>query len=455
MDAMAPKELQRATAMQSIFPIKQLPREILAEIFWYSTPEVKSDRMPVQMLKRAAPLLPSSVCSSWRELALAMPELWSSVGIIIRDPDRDPSASAHVIDTWLKRSRTLPLTLSLGQLSLLYDNHRSKTKPALVKSILSVFYSHSSRWQDVSLYLYDTRSLSLPQLKTPLLRSFDLAGLMDYKPIRFPFRESPHLTRLSWPFALDASKNPQVPWHQISYLSISNGMTLFSVLETIRLCPQLEEFTVDCSGSDEADEVANLPHEPIVKNRRLRKLKLHVYEDCSSMLDSMMLPALEEFNLHFPEVDGDFYTSVQQSLLDFLTRSNCKLKKLGLSDCKFSADEFIECLEHKASETIRELRIGEWPKLTDDVLLWLTYPPSSPASHILLPKLTQLTLEYCLDTSPGLLGEMVSSRYYPETNEVEKLDDLVLSLQELDEEDETIIQDMVADGLNAKIDILS
>jgi len=192
-----------------------------------------------------------------------------------------------------------------------------------------------------------------------------------------------------------------------------------------------------------------------VENRRLRKLKLNVYEDSSPLLDSMILPAPEEFNYHFPEVDDDFYTSVQQSLLDFLTRSNCKLKKLGLSDCKFSADEFLECLEHKASETIRELSIGEWPKLTDDVVLRLTYPPSPPASHILLPKLTHLALEYCLDASPGILGEMVFSRYHARTDEVEKFEDLVLSLQDLDEEDETIIRDMIADGLNTKIDILS
>ncbi len=248
MDAMAPKELQRPTAMQSVFPIKQIPREILAEIFWNSMPEIASDQMPAQMLRRAAPLLPCSVCSSWRELALAMPELWSSVGIMIRNPDMDPSAAAHIIDTWLKRSGTLPLTLNIGQLSLVYDNPRSRAKPALVKSILAAFYSHSSRWQHVALYLYDTRSLSLPQLNAPLLRSLELAGIMD-KPIRFPFRSCPRLTHLSWPFRLEASKNPQVPWCQISYLSISNGMTLFSALETIRLCPQLEEFTVDSSGS--------------------------------------------------------------------------------------------------------------------------------------------------------------------------------------------------------------
>ena len=272
------------------------------------------------------------------------------------------------------------------------------------------------------------------------------------KPIRFPFRGSSHVTQLSWPFPLDPSKQPQIPWHQISHLSISSGMTLFSALEMIRLCPRLEEFTVDCSG---LDEVANLPREPVVENHRSQRLRLYFYEDSSPLLQSMRLPALEEFNYQFPEVDGDFYTSVQRSLLDFFTRSNCKLKKLRLSNCKFSADEFLECLEHEASKTVQELSIAEQPNLTDDVLLRLTYPPSPTASRILLPKLTHLTLEYCLDASPEILGEMVSSRYYPETGKIEDLEELVLSVETLDEEDVAILEDLAADGLNAKISISS
>lgn len=137
--AMALEDLQRATATQSVFPISQLPREILAERFWISMAEATPAEMPVQMWRRAAPLLPCSVCSSWRELALAMPELWSSVGIIIRNPDMDPLATADVINTWLERSGTLPLTLCLGQLSLGYDNPQSRSKPAHFIRLLLAF----------------------------------------------------------------------------------------------------------------------------------------------------------------------------------------------------------------------------------------------------------------------------------------------------------------------------
>jgi hypothetical protein len=230
-------------------------------------------------------------------------------------------------------------------------------------------------------------------------------------------------------------------------------MTRFFVSEIIRLCPQLEEFLVGRSG---LDEVANLPRKPKVENGRLWKLELTVYEDISPLLHSLTLPALEEFicytendevvvpipNLHF------------ESLLDFLTRSHCKLKKLVLGDCKFSDDEFLECLEHEAFETIQELTIAQWPKLTDDVLLRLTYRPSPTAPRILLPKLTHLTFVDCLVASPGVLGEMVSSRCYPKTGEMEQLKLLILAEYDLDKKDETIIRDRAADGLKACISIL-
>ena len=436
----------------SVFPINQFPREILAEIFWNCLPGTNSQ----QMSKMAAPLLVSSICSSWRELALATPKLWTTVGIIIGNPDIDPSPATQVINTWLDRSGTLPLNLYLAQLPLStsYDiPPMSSTNPTLAQSILSAFYSHSSRWQDVNLILYSVRSFFLPGLDTPLLRSFGLSGPRQ-EVSHFPFRNSSCLTELSWPSPLDVSKNSRIPWSQISCLNIPSGMTHFFVSEIIHLCPQLEEFLAGCSS---LDEVVNLPREPKVENGRLRKLELSHCKDISPLLHSLTLPALEQFTCYADndEVVAPIPNLPFESLVEFLTRSHCKLKTLMLGDWTLSADEFIECLEHEASETIQELWIAGFPTLTDDVLLRLTYPPSPTAPRILLPKLVHLTLDYCLCASPGILGKMVSSRHCPETGEVEELEVLLLSEHDLDEEDESIIEGLAADGLGTRISIMS
>ncbi len=100
------------------------------------------------MSKSEAPLLLCRVCSLWRELALATPALWTTVGIEIRNLTMDPLVGGQVINTWLERSRTLPLVLELMYL----PGWLQSTMPTtLLETILSVFYSHSSRWQVVTL----------------------------------------------------------------------------------------------------------------------------------------------------------------------------------------------------------------------------------------------------------------------------------------------------------------
>ena len=443
----------------SNFPINRFPREVLAEIFWNCLPETDM-KGPVQMSKKDAPLLVSSICSSWRELALATPKLWTTVGIILEaDQDTDPSATAiQVVNTWLERSRTLPLKLHLAELSDEPDDDDSAmsiTNPTLSQSILFAFYPHSSRWQDVSLSLYGIQSLMLPRLDAPILRSFHLSG-PSQETSHFPFRNSSRLTELSWPSSIDVSMNPHIPWSQVSYLKLSNGMSLFSVSETIRLCSQLEEFWVGCSA---LGGVANLPRKPTkVKNGRLRTLELHFNGDIGPLLHSLTLPALEQL-VCYAENDEASMVPIPdlrfESLRDFLTRSGCKLKKLMLGECNFTADELLACLEHEASETIQDLTIEGLPKLTDDVLLRLAHPPYPTAARILLPKLTHLTLKHCLHASPGTLGDMVYSRYHPETGEVAKLEFFALSVHDLNSEDLTIIEDLTADGLGTNISIMS
>jgi hypothetical protein len=159
--------MNRALAAESS-SINRLPREILAEIFSLCVPKMASEE--AQMLTSDAPLLLCLVCSTWRELALATPKIWTTVGIVIcrRHRDSDVSAAAHIITTWLKRSGALPLTLRLDY-NPYYRNAKDPTRARLAL-IDVVIGSHSSRWQDVNLSLYKTSSVSWPQLgNLPLL----------------------------------------------------------------------------------------------------------------------------------------------------------------------------------------------------------------------------------------------------------------------------------------------
>ncbi|KAF8631936.1 hypothetical protein AX14_010876 [Amanita brunnescens Koide BX004] len=198
-------------------------------------------------------------------------------------------------------------------------------------------------------------------------------------------------------------------------------MTLFSASEMIRLCPQLEKFTVNFS-LEYADVDSHIPREPtsIVENHRLRRLSIRVEEDCSPFLHSLTLPSLTQFDCSFfNDLNDEMLPFTHQALLEFLTRSKCKLQKLKLGDCKLSAPAFLECLAHETLETIQSLDISHHPKLTDDILIHLTDLPTSP--RVLLPKLTHLELEMCLAARRGMLGKMVFSRCCSPGHEAERI----------------------------------
>ena len=455
--------MKRATGTagpSSTSPINRFAREILAEIFWNCLPEV-TDRMS----SSNAPLLLCRVCSLWRSIVLDTPKLWTTVTIVIHNLKRDPQVGRQVINSWLERSRHLPLALYLiyyGSMGFL------RTKDVLLDTILSVFYSHSSRWQRVSLHLSGSPELSFPQLDAPLLQSFALLGTSDEdedEPLPLPFSNSPHLKQLNWPFPIDVPAHPHIHWSQITNLSISSGMSFFSALEAIRLCPKLEKFDVDVAtaaynaGIDRVDD-SRLPLKPVVENRSLRALKFLVFDDCSPLLDSLTLPEMRDFTLEVFIMDemGDneprqMLLPEQQAFLGLLTRSGCQLDRLKLGHCAFSSSRILECLEHKSLETIQSLTIANLYNqriLKDDVLTRLTIP-SSPPSRVLLPKLTHLTFELCLASSPGTLGRMVHSRRFSwKEHGVEQLKSLSI-VAKLKEEDTNLITKAASDGLNASI----
>ncbi|KAJ4472829.1 hypothetical protein C8J55DRAFT_607537 [Lentinula edodes] len=91
-------------------PIRQIPSETLADIFVWCLP---ADRNAVRSLKEA-PLLLTTICRNWRQVALDTPRLWTSLHIFLppRMSDIAVSKRATGVKTWLQRSGSLPLSIS-------------------------------------------------------------------------------------------------------------------------------------------------------------------------------------------------------------------------------------------------------------------------------------------------------------------------------------------------------
>ncbi|KAF8827247.1 hypothetical protein HHX47_DHR5000477 [Lentinula edodes] len=91
-------------------PIRQIPSETLADIFVWCLP---ADRNAVRSLKEA-PLLLTTICRNWRQVALDTPRLWTSLHIFLPPSLSDIAVSKRAIGvkTWLQRSGSLPLSIS-------------------------------------------------------------------------------------------------------------------------------------------------------------------------------------------------------------------------------------------------------------------------------------------------------------------------------------------------------
>jgi hypothetical protein len=96
-------------------PIRQLPLEILGEIFTLCLPPMMTKHQARSLCRREAPLVLCRVCSSWRNAAINTPHLWKQLEFRIPDPIglSIPVDLVEKMKVWLGRGRDLPVLLRL------------------------------------------------------------------------------------------------------------------------------------------------------------------------------------------------------------------------------------------------------------------------------------------------------------------------------------------------------
>jgi hypothetical protein len=89
--------------------IHKFPPEISSQIFIQYAKALKfGPRNREELLYLGA------VCQNWRQLAWATPDLWTSVVVCQRDITEWSDHTEQLFSGWLKRSASLPLTVSLS-----------------------------------------------------------------------------------------------------------------------------------------------------------------------------------------------------------------------------------------------------------------------------------------------------------------------------------------------------
>ncbi|KAK1227656.1 hypothetical protein PQX77_009331 [Marasmius sp. AFHP31] len=178
-------------------PFRRLPADIWGEIFVYCLP---TNKLNVALCAaKEHPLLLTTICRAWREVALNTPRLWSALHIHVPEINPKPTFLARLegIKLWLDRSGFRPLTLSVSMVdntpsSFAVTGFNSSPYTALMD--LLACYSH--RW----------RTLALDSgVKTPHLRPLERLTRED-----LPLLESIYITKVSLLVEVASSPNPSV-----------------------------------------------------------------------------------------------------------------------------------------------------------------------------------------------------------------------------------------------------
>ncbi|KAJ7134030.1 hypothetical protein C8R43DRAFT_1239338 [Mycena crocata] len=270
--------------------LEALPNEIISEIFINFLPPYPACTPLV------GPLSPSflcRICRRWRDVALSTPWLWCSMQLELEE--QSLPQQLHILKTWLKRSGSCPISISLYREN---DDPKISTS-AFVKAMVR----NSSRWADMHLIL-PYRELRLIKGDMPLLRKLNFGPTFNRTneehaflaaPIA-PFERAPNLRDV----ALSEVFNPfaiHLPWASITTLAaeLCAGQTV----ENFRHAQDLVQCTITLGPSADPATFTMLP--PLQHLTSLILREPICWRGGSSnvinLLNSLTLPALQTLEI--------------------------------------------------------------------------------------------------------------------------------------------------------------
>ncbi|KAJ6594093.1 hypothetical protein B0H19DRAFT_1246800 [Mycena capillaripes] len=432
---------------QYSYPAGRMPRDIWEEIFLHCLPvspdSLGCSRKSTPSSHLTAPLVLLRVCRAWRKVALSLPDLWTSLSVVVHDGRALPPL--EVASSWLRRSGDLPLELVLSQ------TNEAEANQELADDILALYMRYLARWRDVRLDIANPtygRSLQpSSHLQVPLLETFhlttcwrltrneeimqDLLKMLEGAPMLSSFSVS----RLS-DLNVSETTTVAIPWTQLTRLDLGFIPSVGTCLSIMSGCPNLES----CNLIVDPQE-GPLPTIPIVLPA-LTSLELHIRAgELASLIDCAIFPALKSFALYLQDAYDNHAHWPQASFMGFLSRSKCALARLELHDTGVQATQFIDCLQHDSVCGIAELMIHDsrdwtWdPVITPQLVQLLTLPRDAPdAGECLLPALQALDLgKGCWTCPNGLLSEMIESRWRTTVRGVAHLERVHIDLHLLED----------------------
>lgn len=408
-------------------PIFLLPPEVLAEIFTFclidsiSTPRALSGIIPEMerppyLSPAHPPLIFGQVCTLWNKVALATPQLWQCFSVSVPNYHSVESLGHTVVDSWLARSKVLPVSVSINIKS------PAVGYPTVTKSLLLVAHRIKHLHLSVPLsQLYPLRQIGtqMPMLETLSVTPTNLEEDLhqwDGPPVSFKGCRSLHRVAVEshGPRSL-LSTTLTLPWDQLTCLRVDElNLRPNDLREFITLCTNLVEgyFTLYSRDGPEAP----VQPRPISVHSRMKLLKVCFDGGfgAAAFFQTLALPALEELHImHYdmPIFPVEGFASIRAAH----ERAPFPLKKLTLSRLPVDSEELLSFVGQ--IKTLEELVLQYCETLDAHLLLGLT---SRQNQVPLVPNLTLLRIDeprfFSLTPAidPKLMVDMIESRWWPD-----------------------------------------
>ena len=390
--------------MSDIVYSDRIPLDIWSNIFLECLPSHDQPFVPADPL--SAPLLLCQVNRAWRSTALSLSSLWSSISLEVSGDD-DTEGMVEGVETWLRRSGTRPLAISL-----VWKAAAPRRVSLNMDPILDLVIPFIGRWETVRLDVLGPFSRgpmsNIHRLRAPLLKRCEVCFYeAEITPFLSMLSSCPHLTEFvlhNDNYMRFSDIESSIPWSQLTRFETSLFLNTHECLKMLRLCPDL----VDCTFHDSTLSDAFIPKEVPIVHQRLRALTLGRCSQIDSLINYITLPALSSLSLqsHWWELGP---------LVAFLVRSGT-LKTFEVHTTAVSTDQLIELLHHLPKLTELSIKGSIAYPLGDVLFESLTYDETADHRLPLCPELQVITLAGYIESTEGTLAKMLRSRCHSESS---------------------------------------
>ncbi|KAF9452583.1 hypothetical protein P691DRAFT_772206 [Macrolepiota fuliginosa MF-IS2] len=374
--------------------LHQLPPELLCKIFLKSLSgspfyqqqenEYGDVDMTFDTSRMTTPFTLSAVCHQWRMTAFAEPSLWSFVYLVATP--RKAKVQAYLLEQWLHRSGTLPLTIEIDT-----SNDPKKEWSAGFSTSASILlrpvFRHSPRCTTFRTRL--PPSCLLPHSQSDYPNFINLTTLTIF-PEEIPDAEEEegekielfrHATNLRHIEIREVNFNQLIiSWTSVVKVTTSN-LGVNDCLHILRSAPHLEECSFEGILWPEENQITDTILLSGLKTLFLDFGEMETTQDIITRL--VTAPNLEVFEYITEDAD-EFPT---QQFGEFVTRSNCSLTYLSIKKPSMTVEEINQCL----SQVSRSLEFLSLELLSDADVQMTTFEHPLHVIAGQLPRLKSAT----------------------------------------------------------------